>query len=175
MRTSVCATWSLERMRDGRACQRAPQQSARRATPRHLRAPRRRYLRSTPLVHLPSTVNWLDKRADGTTTLALDVDATPHDRTTASCGVSDVLAPLAPTRQSHHLSCQACPSSTAIPTRRAHNHTSASDLDALPSQATSIHAFVHSIVVSVSHSECFHSSTVDWRRAGTLGLSFLAG
>jgi hypothetical protein len=44
---------------------------------------------------MPSRVNWLDKRADGTTTLVLDVDAAMADRTQASCGVSDVLAPLA--------------------------------------------------------------------------------
>jgi hypothetical protein len=44
---------------------------------------------------LPSRVNALDKRADCTTTLVLDVDAAAHDRTTASCGVSDVLATLA--------------------------------------------------------------------------------
>jgi hypothetical protein len=40
-------------------------------------------------------MNSLDKRADCTTTLGLDVDAAPHDRMTASCGVSDVLATLA--------------------------------------------------------------------------------
>jgi hypothetical protein len=40
-------------------------------------------------------VNSLDKRADCTTTLGVDVDAAMHDRTAASCGVNDVLAPLA--------------------------------------------------------------------------------
>jgi hypothetical protein len=44
---------------------------------------------------MPSRVNWLDKRADCTTTLELDVDAAKCDRTKASCGVSDVLAVLA--------------------------------------------------------------------------------
>lgn len=37
----------------------------------------------------------LDKRAEGTTALVLDVAAATHDRSRASCGVSDVLATLA--------------------------------------------------------------------------------
>jgi hypothetical protein len=43
-----------------------------------------------------STVNLLEKRADCTTTLLLDVDAVQADRARATCGVSDVLAALSP-------------------------------------------------------------------------------
>jgi hypothetical protein len=97
---------------------------------------------------LPSKVNALDKRADCTTTLVLDVDAAAHDRATASCGVRDVLAELGlmrPGVSSVTLSC-------LVLNSHPHSHPTAA--------SASIHC-------RVSPSEFNDSSTSDWCCANT--------
>jgi hypothetical protein len=104
------ATWRLERVR--RSCHVSGGGTARRATS-PLRAPQ---WHRWPAA---SKVNLLDKRADGTTTLVLDVHAAAADRTTPTCGVSDVLAPLSPMSLAGSVTLCCSPSSTATRTHAA--------------------------------------------------------
>jgi hypothetical protein len=67
-------------------------QSTKRATLSKTGALRHRSPSPVLTARLPSRLNSLDKRAVCTTSVEFDVDAAVNDRTTSTCGVSDVLS-----------------------------------------------------------------------------------